>query len=72
MTKRLKSTDLDYGKIQVYNFPVCLYLFIFFLYLFIFILHSRESELYRYTLDGTSALAWELPFLRFLDHLSST
>ena len=28
----------------------------------IFILHSRESELYRYTLDGKSALAWELPF----------
>ena len=33
-----------------------------YLYLFIFILHSRESELYRYILDGTSALAWELPF----------
>ena len=32
----------------------------------IFILHSRESELYRYTLDGKSALAWELPFSRFL------
>ena len=31
----------------------------------IFILHSRESELYRYTLDGKSALAWELPFSRF-------
>ena len=28
----------------------------------IFILHSRESELYRYTLDGKSALAWELPW----------
>ena len=35
----------------------------------IFIIHSRESELYRYTLDGKSALAWELPFL---GHLSST
>ena len=34
----------------------------FFLCLFIFILHSRESELYRYVLDGTSALAWELLF----------
>ena len=45
----------------------------FFLVLFaIFILHSRESELYRYTLDGKSALAWELPFSRFMDHLSST
>ena len=43
-----------------------------FLYLFIFILHSRESELYRYILDGKSARAWELPFLRCLDHLSST
>ena len=40
--------------------------------LFIFILHSRESELYRYILDGTSALAWELPFPRCLGHLSST
>ena len=52
-----------------------LLLFLFF-YLFIylpyFILHSRESELYRYTLDGKSALAWELPFLRFMGHLSST
>ena len=38
----------------------------------IFILHSRESELYRYTLDGKSALAWELPFSRFMVHLSST
>ena len=36
----------------------------------IFILYSRESELYRYILDGTSALAWELPFSRCLDHLS--
>ena len=46
---------------------------IFFLLLFaIFMLHSRESELYRYTLDGKSALAWELPFLRFMGHLSST
>ena len=40
--------------------------FFFFLFLFaIFILHSRESELYPYTLDGKSALAWELPFSRF-------
>ena len=31
---------------------------IFFL-LAIFILHSRESELYRYVLDGMSALAWD-------------
>ena len=47
--------------------------FIVFLFLFaIFILHSRESELYRYTLDGKSALAWELPFSRFMGHLSST
>ena len=47
--------------------------YFFFLLLFvIFILHSRESELYRYTLDGKSALAWELPFLRFMGHLSST
>ena len=50
--------------------------FLFFCFLFvlfaIFILHSRESELYRYTLDGKSALAWELPFSRFMGYLSST
>ena len=44
----------------------------FFVLFAIFILHSRESELYRYTLDGKSALAWELPFTRFMSHLSST
>ena len=38
----------------------------------IFILHSQESELYRYILDGTSALAWELSFSRCLSRLSST
>ena len=38
----------------------------------IFILHSRESELYRYTLDGKPALARELLFTRFMGHLSST
>ena len=42
-----------------------------FFVLFIFIHHSRESELYRFILDGTSALAWELPFPRCLGHLSS-
>ena len=42
-------------------------LIIFFVFVHIF-LHSRESELYRYILDGTSALAWELPFLRCLGH----
>ena len=37
------------------------FLFLFYFVLFaIFILHSRESELYRYTLDGKSAPAWEL------------
>ena len=46
--------------------------FLFFALFSIFILHSRESELYRYTLDGKSALAWELPFSRFMGHLSST
>ena len=30
----------------------------------IFMLHSRESELYGNTLNGKSALAWELLFLR--------
>ena len=50
-----------------------LYFLFFILFLFaIFILHLRESELYRYTLDGKSALAWELPFSRFMNHLSST
>ena len=49
-----------------------LFYFIFFVLFAIFILHSRESELYRYTLDGKSALAWELPFSRFMGHLSFT
>ena len=47
------------------------FLFCFVLFA-IFILHLRKSELYRYTLDGKSALAWELPFSRFMGHLSST
>ena len=47
-------------------------LFLFFVLFAIFILHSRESELYGYTLDGKSALAWEFPFSRFMGHLSST
>ena len=47
-------------------------IFCFFVLFAVFILHSRESELYRYTLDGKSALAWELPFSRFMGHLSST
>ena len=41
---------------------VKLLLLLFFFVLFIFILHSRESELHCYILDGKSALAWELPF----------
>ena len=46
---------------------------VFFIVLFaIFILHSRESKFYCYTLDEKSALAWELPFSRFMVHLSST
>ena len=40
-------------------------------YFAIFILHSRENELYRYILDGTSALALELLFQNCLGHLSS-
>ena len=36
------------------------------------IFHLRKSKLYRYILDGTSALAWELPFSTCLGHLSST
>ena len=40
--------------------------------LFIFILHSRESKLYCYFLDGTSVLAWVLPFAICLGHLSFT
>ena len=53
-------------------FLLIVFFFCFFVLFAIFILHSRESELYRYTLDGKSALAWELPFSRFMGHLSST
>ena len=60
--------DPSLGNIFVgyYDFCFCFVLFA------IFILHSRESELYRYTLDGKSALALVLPFSRFMGHLSST
>ena len=51
---------LSFVSVRWFDYLFCIC--IFFLYLFIFILHSRESELYRYILDGTSALAWELPF----------
>ena len=44
-----------------------------FIYLLtIFILHSRESELCRYVLDGMPALARELLFPKCLGHLSAT
>ena len=43
-----------------------------FFLLAIFIFHSRKSKLYRYVLDGMSALAWELLFPKYLDHLSSS
>ena len=56
---------------EISHFTIQKDLFCFVLFA-IFILHSRESELYRYTLDGTSALAWELPFSRFMGNLSST
>ena len=32
----------------------------------------HEKAMYRYVLDGKSALAWELLFPRHLGHLSST
>ena len=38
----------------------------------IFILHSRESELYRYVLNGMFALVWELLSPKCLVHLSFT
>ena len=44
----------------------------FFCLFAIFILHSRESELYRYALDGMSTFAWKLPFPRCLGHLFFT
>ena len=68
--KILKSESHAYSRRVAESFLInqkaCFVLFA------IFILHSRESELYRYTLDGKSALAWELPFSRFMGYLSST
>ena len=60
-TKSLVCHYLDLNKVQSQQF-----------FFAIFILYSRESELYRYILDGTSALTRELPFPRCLGHLSST
>ena len=62
----------SYYKMLLYRFIKIMFVLFFFVLFAIFILHSRESELYRYTLDGKSALAWELPFSRFMGHLSST
>ena len=47
--------------------------FLLFLFFFLPYLSSiHEKAMYRYVLDGKSALAWELLFPRCLDHLSST
>ena len=64
------SVAIGSGK-DMFTFHA-MFLFLFFVLFAIFILHSRESELYRYILDGKSALAWELPFSRSMGHLSST
>ena len=59
----LASKTLPSNLQEILSISVKVFVFVFvFCILFIFILHSRESELYRYILDGTSALAWELPF----------
>ena len=58
-------------KIRLRNKSIFRYMYIYFLFT-IFILHSGESDLYRYVLDGMSALAWELLLPRCLGHLSST
>ena len=58
---------------NLYEFLIATLRDVCFIVLFaMFILHSRESELYRYTLDGKTALVWELPFSRFMGYLSST
>ena len=67
-----KSSPLSeiYLQLHIRNQYTEIRIIILFFVLFaIFILHSRESELYRYTLDGKSALAWELPFSRFMGQL---
>ena len=66
MYGQLTNGAVTAALVLIYNI-VFLY---FFVLLFIFILHSRESKLYRYILDGTSSLAWELPFPRFMGHLT--
>ena len=72
----LRSKLPSQSKIVTKHASACNETFIVFIFIFvlfaIFILHSRESELHRYTLDGKSELAWELPFSRFMGHLSST
>ena len=44
---------------------------VYYIVLSMFILHSRESKWCCYVSDETSALAWDLPFLRGLGHLLS-
>ena len=68
-----RDEEVDVRKFIIPKISTNAKLIVLFFVLFaIFILHSRESELYRYTLDGKSALAWELPFSRFMGHLSFT
>ena len=43
--------------------------FLFFIFFLPYLSSIFEKAMYRYVLDGESALAWELPFL---GHLSST
>ena len=71
METEIQATEkfLQNYRTTGYDSAFCFFVFVLFA---IFILHSRESELYRYTLDGKSALAWELPFSRFMGHLSFT
>ena len=70
---QIKKPGLLKWMIRSKTSPEVAFVFVLFFVLFaIFILHSRESDLYRYTLDGKSVLAWELPFSRFMGHLSST
>ena len=69
-----RPTEMMHGAV-IWSFPpamINLFCFILFFLFTIFILHSRESELSRYVVDGMSALAWELLFPRCLGHLPST
>ena len=57
------------GGLTIFLEETCTYFFFFFFFYLPYLSSIHEKAMYRYVLDGESALAWELPFP---GHLSFT